>query len=187
LVLGIVGLGTIGKLVQRKADALGFKTIYNNRQRVPSCEEGTAQYVSFDELIETADVISIHTPLTKSTRHLFSDAEFARMKDGVFIVNTSRGAVINEKALVRALQSNKVSRVGLDVFEHEPCIEPYLLTSERASLLPHWAVWTTRVTRDGEREIIANLKAWIASGTPNTPVNDPCYLHSQSTVVEVMV
>jgi len=157
LTVGIIGMGSIGKLAQRKLDALGFQTVYYNRRRLSPSEEGSARYVSFDELIETADVISLHTPLTNETHHLLSDDEFSRMKDGVFIVNTARGAVINEKALVRAMQSGKVSRVGLDVFEREPFIEPYLRASERASLAPHWATHTTRTYRDIERELLGNL------------------------------
>lgn len=104
---------------------------------------------------------------------MLSDQEFASMKDGVFIVNTARGAVINEKALVRAMQSGKVLRVGLDVFEREPFIEPYLLASERASLAPHWATHTTRTYRDVERELLANFLSWLKTGRPNTPVNEP--------------
>lgn len=152
--------------------------------------------MSFDELIETADVITLHCPLTSLTRHLLSDAQFEKMKDGVFIVNTSRGAgvyflpatvqvqvrclfarifstVIDEKALVRAMKSGKVSRVGLDVFECEPEIDPYLLESERTSLLPHWATHTTRTQRETEREMIANFRKWEQTGRPNTPINEP--------------
>ncbi|KAF9507857.1 hypothetical protein BS47DRAFT_1351045 [Hydnum rufescens UP504] len=171
--VGLIGMGSIGKLAQRKLDALGFRTMYYNRRQLPAAEENGAQYVSFDELIETADVISLHTPLTNETRHLLSDAEFARMKDGVLIVNTARGAVIDEKALVRAMQSGKVARAGLDVFEREPLIEPYLLETDRTSLGPHWATHTTRTYRDVERELLANLVGWLKTGSPNTPVNEP--------------
>jgi len=173
LTIGIVGMGSIGKLVQRKLDALGYQTIYHNRRQLSPAEEGSAEYVSFDELIRTADVITLHCPLTSSTRHLLSDAQFDMMKDGVFIVNTSRGAVIDEKALVRAMKSGKVSRVGLDVFEREPEIDPYLLESECASLLPHWATHTKRTQRETEREMIANFSKWLQCGRPNTQINEP--------------
>ena len=109
--------------------------------------------MSYEELLQTADVISIHCPLSQETRHLISDPEFAMMRKGVMIVNTSRGAgtsirhgilnesnlnliVIDEQALVRAMESGRVARVGLDVFEKEPAVHPYLMQSERATLLP---------------------------------------------------
>ena len=81
--------------------------------------------------------------------------------------------VINEKALIRAMQSGKVSRVGLDVFEREPFVDPYFRNSERASLAPHWATHTTRTYRDIERELFGNLVSWLKTGRPNTAVNDP--------------
>jgi len=173
LTVGIVGLGTIGKLVQQKVEALGMKVIYYNRHRLPPSDEGNAHYVTFDELIRTADVVTLHTPLTPETRHMLSDSEFSRMKDGVFIVNTSRGPVIDEEALVRAMKTNKVCRAGLDVFENEPAVHPWLLQSNRTSLLPHWSWATTRVVNDSEKESLENLKAWIYTGKPNTPVNTP--------------
>ncbi|GJJ12459.1 hypothetical protein Clacol_006701 [Clathrus columnatus] len=173
LTLGIVGLGTIGKIVHQQVKALGMKVIYNNRHRLPPEEEDGAEYVSFEDLIHIADVISLHTPLTEETHHMISDDQFRQMKDGVFIVNTSRGSVIDEEALVRALQSGKVCRVGLDVFEREPFVHPWLAQSDRCTLLPHWAAATTRVSVDGEKEILANLQAWITTGKPNSPVNKP--------------
>lgn len=81
--------------------------------------------------------------------------------------------MIDEKALVRAMKSGKVSRVGLDVFEREPEIDPYLLDSERASLLPHWATHTKRTQRETEREMIANFSKWLQCGRPNTQINEP--------------
>lgn len=81
--------------------------------------------------------------------------------------------VIDEKALVRAMKTGKVSRVGLDVFEREPEIEPYLLETERATLLPHWATHTTRTQRETEREMVANFFKWVHTGRPNTPINEP--------------
>ncbi|KAF8320119.1 hypothetical protein DL93DRAFT_2053119, partial [Clavulina sp. PMI_390] len=170
MTIGIVGMGTIGKLVERKLDALGYRTVYHNRRPLPP--NGSSEYVSFDELLEVADIISIHCPLNDDSHHMFSDAEFDRMKDGVFIINTARGSVVDEKALVRAMKSGKVSRVGLDVFEREPEIDPYLLASERATLLPHWATHTTRTQRETEREMLANFKKWLHTGRPTTPVND---------------
>ncbi|KAF8582199.1 hypothetical protein K439DRAFT_1391903 [Ramaria rubella] len=173
LTLGVIGLGTIGKLVQRNVEVLGMNVIYYNRHRLSCEEEGNARYVTFDELISTADVITLHTPLTDETHHMLSDVQFSRMKDGVFIVNTSRGPVIHEEALVRAMQSGKVSRVGLDVYEHEPIVHPWLMQCDRASLLPHWAAYTNRNDPDSEKESLDNLKAWLLTGKPKAPVNSP--------------
>ncbi|KAG8905206.1 hypothetical protein FRB99_000475 [Tulasnella sp. 403] len=136
LVVGILGMGTIGKIVCQQVQTFGMQVIYHNRRRLPENEEMGAKYVSFSELLGASDVISVHTPLTAHTRHLLSDSEFAKMRKGVFIVNTSRGAVIDEQALVRAMESGRVARVGLDVFEKEPAVHPYLMKSDRATLLP---------------------------------------------------
>ncbi|KAF8502541.1 D-isomer specific 2-hydroxyacid dehydrogenase [Hysterangium stoloniferum] len=173
LTLGIVGLGRIGKIVQQQVEALGMNVIYYNRHRLPENEEGKASFVTFEQLLTTADVISLHTPLTSETRHMLSYIEFSKMKDGVFIVNTSRGPVIDEEALVSAMKTGKVSRVGLDVYEREPVVHPWLMQTDRASLLPHWAANTTRNQSDSEKESLANLKSWLYTGKPNTPVNSP--------------
>lgn len=173
LVVGIIGMGRIGKLVRDKVTALGMKVVYSNRKRLPEAEEKGATYLSFDELLQQAQLISIHCPLTPETRHLLSDEQFAKMQDGVFIVNTARGAVIDEAALVRAMQSGKVLRCGLDTFEEEPKVHPWLAESNRAALLPHFSCFTTRIFRDLELEILENIVAFMEKGTPNTPVNQP--------------
>ncbi|WVR08370.1 hypothetical protein IAU60_005425 [Kwoniella sp. DSM 27419] len=108
-------------------------------------------YAPFEELIATSDVISLNCPLTPETRHLIDAEQFSRMKDG--------GAVIDEDALVEALRSGKVSRAGLDVFEQEPKIHPYLLASNRVTLQPHLGAMSTGTIHAGERTIFANLKA----------------------------
>jgi len=172
-VVGIIGMGTIGKLVRDKVQALGMKVIYNNRKQLPASEEGGATYVSWEELLKQSQLISVHCPLSEATRHLLGAPEFAKMQDGVMIVNTSRGAVIDEKALVEALKSEKVSRVGLDVFEQEPKIEPYLMECERAALFPHFGSATVRLHVDTELEGISNFRDWVQSGKPKNGVNDP--------------
>ena len=109
-------------------------------------------------LLSTSDIISVNCPLNDATRGMLSDAQFARMKDGVFIVNTARGAIIDEAALIRALQSGKVARAGLDVFEKEPVKESWLFHSPRVTLQPHLAAFTKGFYRNGEKEIFANVK-----------------------------
>ncbi|KAG9048693.1 palmitoyltransferase pfa5 [Tulasnella sp. UAMH 9824] len=173
VVVGILGMGTIGKLVCQQVQAFGMQVIYHNRRPLPREEEFGAQYVSFEQLLQYSDIITIHCPLTPQSRHTFNDATFSKMRKGMFIVNTSRGSVIDEEALVRAMEDGTVSRVGLDVFEKEPFVHPYLMKSERATLLPHWGTSTTRTVVDAEKEGLANITAFLATGTPNTPVNNP--------------
>ncbi|KIM30897.1 hypothetical protein M408DRAFT_272215 [Serendipita vermifera MAFF 305830] len=173
LVVGIVGMGTIGKLVRDKVTALGMKVIYYNRQRLPADEENGARFVSFDELLKESRLISLHCPLTPETRHLLSDTEFAKMQDGAFVVNTARGPVIDEEALVRAMQSGKVLRCGLDVFEKEPEVHPWLISSDRATILPHYSAYVEGIFQTVEEEVFGNVLAWAENGVPNTPVNRP--------------
>lgn len=121
----------------QRARAFGMKIIYHNRTRLPSELEGDAQYVSFDELLAQSDVLSLNLALNAKTRHIISAAEFAKMKDGVVIVNTARGALINESDLVEALDSGKVSSAGLDVFEEEPKVHEGLLRNDKVFIVPH--------------------------------------------------
>ena len=110
---------------------------YHNRRELPASEAGDAKYVTFDELISQSDVISLNLALNPQTHHIISTREFEKMKDEVVIVNTARGPIIDENALVAALKSGKVYSAGLDVFENEPEIHPELLTSDKVVLLPH--------------------------------------------------
>ncbi|KAG8861964.1 hypothetical protein FRB96_002407 [Tulasnella sp. 330] len=173
IIVGILGMGTIGKIVCKQVQAFGMRVIYHNRSQLSIEEENGAEYVSFDQLLQYSDVIDIHCPLNVHTRKRFSDAEFARMKPGVIIVNTSRGAVIDESALIRAMESGHVARVGLDVFEKEPTVNPYFMKSDRATLLPHWGTSTKKTVIDVEREGFANIVSYLNTGIPNTPVNHP--------------
>lgn len=130
-------MGGIGSAVAHRAKAFGMKIQYHNRRQLPGSEENGAKYVSFEELLKTSDVLSLNLALNPSTTHIIGKEQFQLMKDGVVIVNTARGALIDEAALVDALKSGKVWTVGLDVFEEEPKIHPGLLECENAVLLPH--------------------------------------------------
>jgi hypothetical protein len=135
--LGILGMGGIGSAVAHRAKAFGMNIQYHNRNRLPENKEAGAKYVSFEELLKTSDVLNLNLALNPSTRHIIGKDQFVQMKDGVVIVNTARGPLIDEAALVDALKSGKVWTVGLDVFEEEPKIHPGLLECENAVLLPH--------------------------------------------------
>jgi glyoxylate reductase len=129
---GCVGYGRIGREATELAAGLGMQTVHCGR--VPRGEPGE---VPFDELVATSDVISIHTPLTDATRHVFDAAVFARMKPSAILVNTSRGPVVDEAALARALHDGVIAGAALDVFEHEPAVDPVLLGLDNVVLVPH--------------------------------------------------
>ena len=134
--LGIIGMGRIGKAVAKRAAAFGMRISYYTRKRLdPVIEmELEASYKRMDELLQTADVISIHTPLTEETRHLIGYRELSMMKPGAYLINTSRGPVVDEKALVKCLSEGRIAGAGLDVFENEPKISPELLKMDNVVL-----------------------------------------------------
>jgi D-3-phosphoglycerate dehydrogenase len=158
--LGIVGLGRIGRALARRAQASGMKIIYHNRTRLSQEKESqfNAVFTPLNELISRADVISINCPLTPETHHLLGEEEMKKMKDGIFIVNTARGPIINEKALVKYLKNGKIGGAGLDVFEEEPKIHEELLLLDNVVLTPHNATGTidTRIelAKEASRNII---------------------------------
>lgn len=179
--LGILGMGGIGRNLKKKAEVFGMKVIYHNRNRLSEEESGGADYVEFDELLKRSDVLSTNLPLNvsetarkrkqnanskqKNTRHIISTKEFEKMKDGIVIVNTARGAVIDEAALVEALNSGKVWSAGLDVFEEEPKVHPGLIACERAMLLPHMGTWTAETQTKMERWAIDNVRQAMEKGS----------------------
>ncbi|KAF2469410.1 uncharacterized protein BDR25DRAFT_343770 [Lindgomyces ingoldianus] len=169
-VLGILGMGGIGSAVARRAKAFGMNIQYHNRRQLPLGEEEGAKYVSFDELLKTSDVLSLNLSLNASTRHIISTEEFNMMKDGVIVINTARGPLIDEGALVNALKSGKVWTAGLDVFEDEPKIHPGLLESANVVLLPHIGTATYETQRDMELLVLDNLKEAFKSGKLITQV-----------------
>jgi len=139
--VGILGLGRIGSAVARRLSSFNVNLVYYKRNRNIEIERLLGvNYVSFDELLRISDIISIHTPLTSETYHMISFREFALMKHGVYIVNTARGAIIDEKALYEALVSGKVAGAALDVFESEPLNSENPLTRlDNVILTPHLA------------------------------------------------
>ncbi|KAJ5659775.1 glyoxylate reductase [Penicillium longicatenatum] len=169
-VLGILGMGGIGRNLKKKAEAFGMKVIYHNRRQLSEELSGGAQYVTFDELLAASDVLSLNLPLNNNTRHIISKAEFAKMKDGVVVVNTARGAVMDEAALVEALDSGKVFSAGLDVFEEEPNIHPGLLSNHNVMLVPHMGTWTVETITAMEVWAIDNIRQALETGKLKSPV-----------------
>lgn len=169
-VLGIVGLGRIGKAVAKRAKGFGMTIKYWNRTRLSDEEEQREEmeYLPLDELLKFADYVSLHVAFAPETTHLISDREFRLMKPTSVLINTSRGAVVDEKALVRALKDGKIWGAGLDVFENEPSIEEELLTMKNVVLLPHLgsASFATR-TKMGMMALENILAAWKGDKIPN--------------------
>ncbi|KAI1296000.1 D-isomer specific 2-hydroxyacid dehydrogenase [Xylaria venustula] len=162
--LGILGMGGIGRATAHRARAFGMRIIYHNRRRLDPSLEQDAEYVSLDDLLTRSDVLSLNLALNASTRHIIGAPELARAKPGVVVVNTARGAIIDEAALVEALDSSHVSAVGLDVFEHEPKIHPGLIKNERAFILPHIGTHTVETSRDMELLVLKNLETAVDEG-----------------------
>ncbi|KAK4944673.1 hypothetical protein LTR66_003745 [Elasticomyces elasticus] len=169
-VLGILGMGGIGQAVAHRARAFGMKIQYHNRKPLPADQAGDAKYVSFDDLLRTSDVISLNLALNPSTRHIISKAQFDMMKDGVVVVNTARGPIIDEAALVDALELGKVYSAGLDVFEEEPKIHAKLVENENVVLLPHVGTATWETQRDMELLVLDNLKSAVQGKGLITPI-----------------
>ncbi|KAJ5658798.1 uncharacterized protein N7484_002447 [Penicillium longicatenatum] len=169
-VLGILGMGGIGREMAARAKAFGMNIQYHNRSQLPAELEAGATYVSFDELLANADVLSLNLALNASTRHIISAKEFGKMKDGVVIVNTARGALIDEKALVAAIESGKVRSAGLDVYENEPAIEPGLVNNPRVMLLPHIGTMTYETQKEMEILVLDNLRSAVEKGMLITQV-----------------
>lgn len=160
-VLGILGMGGIGQAVAQRARSFGLSIQYHNRNRLPEDEEQGAKYCSFDELMKTSDVLSLNLALNPSTRHIIAKPQFDIMKDGVVIINTARGPIMDEAALVDALNLGKVFSAGLDVFEEEPKIHPGLLSNENTVLLPHIGTATWETQKDMELLVLENLKSAV--------------------------
>ncbi len=171
--LGIYGMGRIGRATARRALGFNMKVIYHSRTQRSAEEEGSlnASYVSFDELLEQSDVLSIHSPLLPETTGLFGAEEFSKMKDTAVLVNTSRGPVVQEAALAQALKNGDIGFAGIDVFEKEPEIHPELLDCENALLLPHIGSATLETRTAMAYLAVENIIAVLNGKTPPTPVN----------------
>ena len=160
--LGIVGFGNIGQAVAKIAGALGMKVIsFSHSRDAAYMRERGVEHVSLDELLEKSDVISIHTALTDQNRHQFDDALFAKMKNGVLLVDAARGGIVDEAALLRALESGKVRGAALDVFEKEPPLSFELIKHPKVIATPHIGAQTgeaqLRAAEDISSEVLNAL------------------------------
>lgn len=165
--LGIVGVGRIGRAVAEKAPAFGMTVAYTARNPV---DLPNAQYMAIDKLLVSSDVVSLHCPLHQDTRHLIDRKALAKMKRSAYLINTSRGPVVDEAALAWALKERLIAGAALDVYEEEPHVHPALLARENVMLIPHLASATTE-TRTAMADLAASNALAVLSGRlPLTPV-----------------
>ena len=170
--IGLVGAGRIGQATARRARGFGMKILYwGPRQKRDAELEIGMEYVSLDRLYAEADFISVHAPMNAETRHMISDKEFALMKPTAFIVNTARGPIIDEKALMRALKKKKIAGAGLDVFEHEPKLPPALRAMKNVVLTPHLGSAIMEVRAQMANIVVDNIQAFINGQVPPNCVN----------------
>ena len=168
--LGVIGLGRIGQAVARRATAgLGMRVLYHNpssRADAAARSLGAERCETVDELLARSDVVSLHCPATPATHHLIDAARLAAMREGAILVNTARGDVVDEQALVDALRDGRLRGAGLDVYEYEPRVHPALLSMENVVLLPHLGSATEETrTAMGERAL-TNIEAFLAGREP---------------------
>jgi glyoxylate reductase len=167
--LGIIGMGRIGQAVARRARAFGLQIHYHNRRRVAEEIEHELEatyWDSLDQMLARMDILSVNCPHTPATYHLLSARRLKLLKPTAYIVNTARGEVIDENELARLLEAGQIGGAGLDVFEHEPAINPKLLASDRVVALPHMGSATIEGRIDMGEKVIINIKTFLDGHNP---------------------
>jgi glyoxylate reductase len=170
--LGIVGMGRIGQALAKRARAFGLAVHYHNRRRLdPRIEDAleATYWESLDQMLARVDIVSVNCPHTPATFHLISARRLKLLKPGAIIVNTARGEIIDETALVKMLEAGEIAGAGLDVFEHEPSVPPKLARlakSGKVTLLPHMGSATNEGRVDMGERVIVNIKTFIDGHTP---------------------
>lgn len=171
--LGIIGMGQIGIAMAKRAVAFGMSIVYTDNNELPAdvaTQLGGARKVDFKELLETSDVVSLHCPYMDATHHLLGEDQFKLMKKTAYVVNSARGPIVDEDALVRALDAGEIAGAGLDVFEHEPKVHDGLLGRDDVYLLPHLGSATIE-TRTAMAELAAqNVLKVLGGEAAVTPV-----------------
>lgn len=168
--LGIVGAGRIGRAVAAKASVFGMNVVFASRQSIRGQRGALAPSATLDEVLVTSDVISLHVPGSAANRHLIDRKAFARMKRSALFVNTARGSVVDEEALVWALDERLIAGAALDVYQNEPSVHPGLTRFENVILAPHLGS-ATRETRTAMADLaVRNVLAVLAGGAPLTPI-----------------
>jgi glyoxylate reductase len=177
--LGIIGMGKIGKAVAQRARCFNMPILYHNRSRIGISEEKElmAKYVDMKTLLSQSDFITLHVPLTDQTKHLIGSQELSLMKPTAYLINTSRGPVVDEKALLQALKKKKIGGAGLDVYENEPALTPGLAELDNAILLPHVGSGTLETRYRMASMSVENLIAGLSGKVPPNLVNPDVLSH----------
>ena len=167
--LGIIGLGRIGEAVAMRAKAFGMNIIYNKRSRLPASVEdelGVTFEPDIDRLVARSDIITLHCPLTADTDKIINADRIAHMKPNAYVINSSRGELIDEDALIEALQSGRIAGAGLDVYTHEPAVDSRFLSIPNAVLLPHLGSATYEGREASGERVITNIRVWADGHRP---------------------
>jgi glyoxylate reductase len=176
--IGLIGGGgRIGRAVAKRAQGFSMRTLYWTPRRKPENEERAAglEYVPYDKLLSESDFVSVHAPLNAETRHLVGERELRLMKPTAFLVNSARGPVVDEKALVRALAEHRIAGAGLDVYENEPQVEPELLAMQNVVLTPHLGSAVTELRESMANVVVDNIMAVLEGRRPPNCWNPEIY------------
>ena len=167
--LGIIGMGRIGQAVARRAAAFGMQVHYHNRKRVHpdlEAELGATYWESLDQMLARMDIVTVHCPHTPATFHLLSARRLKLMQPHAFVINCSRGEIVDENALTRMLEKGELAGAALDVFEHDPAVNPKLLLLDNVVLLPHMGSATHESRADMGEKVIINIKTFVDGHSP---------------------
>ena len=167
--LGIVGMGRIGQAVAHRAHAFGLEIAYHNRKRLPEAVERMfkARWVEqLDDLMSEADILSLHCPAGPDTHHMIDARRIGLMKDGACLINTARGDLVDQEALIAALESGKLAGAGLDVYPDEPDVDTRLIAHPNVMTLPHIGSATREGREDSGLKVIANIRMWADGHRP---------------------
>ena len=176
--IGLIGGGgRIGRAVAKRAQGFSMRTLYWTPRRKPESEERAAglEYVPYDRLLAESDFVSVHAPLNAETRHLVGERELRLMKPTAFLVNTARGPIVDEKALVRALKEKRIAGAGLDVYENEPKVEPELLAMQNVVLTPHLGSAVKELRESMANVVADNILAVLEGKRPPNCWNAEIY------------
>lgn len=171
--LGIIGMGAIGKALARRAEASGMEVVYHNRKPVKANVElvVNADYLDLEELLQTSDVVSLNMPLTLETKGMIGARELSMMKPSAYLINTARGPVVDQQALIDALRDGVIAGAGLDVYENEPLVPDELLDMDNVVLIPHLGTATHETRKQMSTLVAKNIKVFFSGEVPPNRVN----------------